>query len=64
MFVHTLDQHLQRDLVFSTLRNDDICASLARLHELFVHRLHGREILADDALKRPSPLLNIPHDPP
>ena len=46
------------------LRDDDVCISLARLHELEVHRLDCAEVLIDHRLHRASPFRDIPLESP
>ena len=43
-------QHVDGDGVVAALRDDDVGVALARLDELEVHRLDGRQVLFDDRL--------------
>ena len=48
------DDHLDRDCVVPAPRHNDVRVALARLDELQVHRLHGRQVLVDDFVEGPS----------
>jgi hypothetical protein len=45
------DDHLDRDCVVPSARDDHVGVPLARLDELKVHRLHARQVLLDDLVE-------------
>ena len=53
------NDHIDRDLVLSAARNDDIGPALAWFDELEVHRLHSRNVLMDDRVDQPASFDNI-----
>jgi len=57
------DYHLDGDRVVSPARNDHISVTLARLDELEMHGLNGRQILLDDFVERPSAKAGVALDP-
>jgi hypothetical protein len=56
------DYHLGGDRVVSAARHDHVRVTLARLHELAVHRLNRREVLLDDLVERSPANASVPLD--
>jgi len=46
----------------SAARDDNVRVALARLDELAMHRLNGREVLLDDLVEWPAANMGIPLD--
>src|SRR5690242_14319588 len=53
------DDHLDCDRVVAAARHDHVRVTLARLDELQMHRLHGREVLVDDLVERPAAIARV-----
>src|SRR5687768_15844604 len=58
------DDHLDRDLVVPSARDDDVRVPLARLDELQMHRLDGRHVLVENLVEWTSALRYVPANPP
>jgi len=58
------DDHFDRDRVVTSSRHDHVGVPLARLDELQMHRLHGREILLDHVVERASAYMRVALDAP
>jgi len=56
------DDHLDRDRVVPAARHDDVRVAFARLDELEVHRLHGRQILFDYLVQRTAAVVGVALD--
>ena len=57
--LHEDAQHVQRHLVLTTFRQDEVGVLLGRLNEKVVHRLDASAVLVDDALRAPPALANV-----
>jgi hypothetical protein len=58
------DDHLDSDRVVSPAGHYHVGVALARLDELEMHRLHGREVLFDDFVERPPAQVGVSLDAP
>ena len=56
---NALHDHVERDEVVPALEHDDVRVLAARLNELLVHGLDGREVLRDDALERAAAVADV-----
>ena len=55
-------EQVDRDCVGSAFGDDHISVALARLNKLLMHDADGIDILVDDRVQCPSPVLDIPHE--
>ena len=55
-------QDVNTFLIFTTNRNDDICMTLGRLNEQFVHWLYEMFVMPDGFIQPTSTLLHITLD--
>jgi len=58
------DDHFDRDRVVTSPRHDHVGVPLARLDELQMHRLHGREVLLYHVVERASAYMRVALDAP
>src|SRR4051794_35380353 len=56
------DDHLDGDRIVTAARNDHVGVALARLDELEMHWLNGRQILLDDFVERPAAHVGVALD--
>jgi hypothetical protein len=56
--------HLDCDRIVAAPRHYHIGVTLARLDELAVHRLYGREVLVNDLIERPAAIAGVTFDSP
>jgi len=58
------NDHLDGDRVVPTARHYDISVTLARLNELAMHRLNGRQVLLDDLIEWSAAIVGVALDSP
>ena len=62
MIFQPVDEHFQCNGIFAAFGNDEVGPALAGLHKLFVHGLHGGQILGDHTVQCAAALFHVPHN--